>query len=464
MIHYDTSVFWRNIFKLDGSVFPKALQVALPCGLATAALRWGMNKDLVNALEIDPTAWSGFNFALGFLIVFRTSQGYARFWDGCTFIHQMRAEWFDAASSACAFCKHSQADPEAILVFKNILVRLFSMLHAAALGEVEAADGDSSTAAFDFELLDPQGLDDESLATLKSSDSKVELLFTWIMQLVVEQIETGVQSIPAPILSRFFQEAANGMVAFHEACKIAHIPFPFPYAQTCDLLLILHWLAVPVVVAQWVPDPAFAGFIAALPVFTMWSLNLIAVEIEGPFGRDKNDIDGSAIQVIMNRDLTMLMRETTSRTPSLSETAIPIGKSVKNKSGRALGSMSLNDAWKPIVCCVEEECIIIDEEVPTALGVRGAQEREERARRQSTYLTESSHSSRTDASDSQKSGKRTRCHAKDDHLSVCRNQPSTSDGPGNCFPNNLSPTSRSSLSESQDSHYSTEVKLTVCHV
>jgi len=84
-------------------------------------------------------------------------------------------------------------------------------------------------------------------------------------------------------LSRSFQEIANGMVAFHEAVKISSIPFPFPYAQTCDLLLMIHWLMMPIVMAQWTAQPVWAFVFAFVQVLILWALNFIATEMENPF-------------------------------------------------------------------------------------------------------------------------------------------------------------------------------------
>merc|ERR1719428_1425978 len=80
----------------------------------------------------ETQVWSSFSVLVGFLIVFRTSQAYNRFWDGCTATHQMRAEWFDACSALVAFCRYSKAGDAAIMRFTHILVRLFSMLHVCA--------------------------------------------------------------------------------------------------------------------------------------------------------------------------------------------------------------------------------------------------------------------------------------------------------------------------------------------
>ena len=74
--------------------------------------------------------WGGFSFLVGFLVVFRTSQAYSRFWDGGTLTHQMMGDWFDAVSSLVAFCTGSKAGEDKVTNFKHILLRLFSLLHA----------------------------------------------------------------------------------------------------------------------------------------------------------------------------------------------------------------------------------------------------------------------------------------------------------------------------------------------
>mmetsp|Transcript_44893 Transcript_44893/g.100928 ORF Transcript_44893/g.100928 Transcript_44893/m.100928 type:complete len:568 (+) Transcript_44893:23-1726(+) len=319
--------FVVNVFQLYGSVFPKALKISVPVCMLTAAL-----VSLVYDLELMPyfqdpdsvmsdnAVWGGFSFFVGFLVVFRTSQAYSRFWEGCTSTHKMGAEWFDSCSALMAFTKASPADPNLILKFQNTLIRLFSMLHAAALGEIEDCgeiDDYTNVSAFNMELIDAGYIDEDSLRTIRDSDAKVELIFQWIQQLIVENIGTGVLAIAPPILTRSFQEIANGMVHFHDALKISNVPFPFPYAQTCDCLLLLHWFIVPFVVSQWCEKAWWAGVFSFIQVFTLWSLNLIAVELENPFGTDPNDIDGEKMQMEMNNHLRMLFRDSTRKTPTL---------------------------------------------------------------------------------------------------------------------------------------------------
>merc|ERR1719220_1142000 len=112
--------------------------------------------------------------------------------------------------------------------------------------------------------------------------------------------QVGVLAVPAPILSHFFQEMGHGMVCFQAAIKVSSIPFPFPFAQTCDCLLIIHWFATPLVVCQWFTSPWWAALFTFIIVFFFWVLNSIAVEIENPFGPDANDIDCHALQRQVN--------------------------------------------------------------------------------------------------------------------------------------------------------------------
>jgi len=106
-------------------------------------------------------------------------------------------------------------------------------------------------------------------------------------------------------------------VCFQEAIKISSIPFPFPYAQTCDALLIIHWIMTPLVVSQWFTSPFWAGLFTFITVFIFWVLNSIAVEIENPFGTDPNDIDCEGLQHQLNRQLLQLLTRQQQKTPTL---------------------------------------------------------------------------------------------------------------------------------------------------
>merc|ERR1719265_1633893 len=146
-------------------------------------------------------------------------------------------------------------------------------------------------------------VDHDSRVKLKSSHCPLELILTWLENLMGVGQDTGVINVAPPILSRAFQTLANGMIAFHDAAKVAETPYPLPYAQTCDLLLLLHWCIAPFTFAQ---------------VFVFWSLNLTAREIEDPFGRDANDVDLHSLQNEFILVLSSLLHEDVPIVPRVS--------------------------------------------------------------------------------------------------------------------------------------------------
>lgn len=196
------------------------------------------------------------------------------------------------------------------------------MLHAAAMSEIEETEGareDTNLVnAFKYPLIDPSSFDEKTLEAVRDSRCKTELVFQWVQQLVVDNIRSNVLSIPPPVLTRCFQELSNGMVAFHCAIKIASVPFPFPYAQTCNLLLVIHWVLTPVVASNWSSSWYSALIFSFVQVFVLWNLNFIAVELENPFGQDDNDIDARAMQNELNEHLKMLVSVEAVRLPTLS--------------------------------------------------------------------------------------------------------------------------------------------------
>jgi len=201
------------------------------------------------------------------------------------------------------------------------------------LAELEDSNGKDvkNIAAFKYHLIDVEGIDEETLNTIKSCPAKTELLFHWIEQMVVENMHTGIMSIPAPILTRAFQELSRGLIEFYDAMKISQVPFPFPYAQVCDSLLLIHWCLVPFVACSWVREIWWGAIFSFVQVFFYWSLTFIAVELENPFGMDDNDLNAELMQEEGNAQILMLLQPSTQRIPQLSkagrgETSEPVGE------------------------------------------------------------------------------------------------------------------------------------------
>merc|ERR1711957_656215 len=109
--------------------------------------------------------------------------------------------------------------------------------------------------------------------------------------------------VPPPILSRAFQELSRGMVNLNNVRKIKEIPFPFPYAQMIQVMLLVHWIVTPCIAAHLVNSAWAAAACAFFVTCAFWSLIYVAREIDHPFGEDANDFNMAEMQQIMNSSL-----------------------------------------------------------------------------------------------------------------------------------------------------------------
>jgi len=268
-------------------------------------------------IEIHSAAFSGFTFTLGFVLVFRTNQSYCRFWESTTSATMMRSKLFEASASLASFASCSKQPPEDIDMFIHKIVRLVSLLHASAL-DLMCGISDKR-----FPVIDLAGLESASLQYLYDLpyDLRVDVIFQWISGLVVESIGSGLLAAPAPIVSRVFQELELSRSELHHVLQVTTIPIPFPYAQASSVWLIVYTIFTPIIMVPWTPHPVVTFAITFFLVLSLWSLELIAVEIENPFGDDVNDLPVKDFQEDFNKRLLVLLHPQTRHVPELTSQA-----------------------------------------------------------------------------------------------------------------------------------------------
>jgi len=300
------------IFKVKGSIFPKALVWATSCAIFTCLISTHLKAHpTVEKFASGPTisCWASFTGMVGFLLGLRTQIAYSRFWEGGTLLQEVRGVWFNATSNLIAFSNSSHAQKEDVAKFRQFLVRLMSLLYCTALQQVASVDDAQ------FEVLDQSGIEKASLVYLSSARDRCEVVMQWIQRLIVENTNNSVIPIAPPILSRVFQELSNGIVAVNNAKKIREFPFPFPYAQMITTFLILIWAFTPFLVAVAVESIPFGTAISFVILFAFWSMNYVAAELELPFGDDPNDLPVAMLQVHFNESLMMLLNPLVSTPP-----------------------------------------------------------------------------------------------------------------------------------------------------
>jgi len=267
--------------------------------------KWGIDRNL----DMSMSQLASYNFVLGFLVVFRSQQAYSRFWEGATIVQQVRGEWFNAISSCFAFCTINPDKQEEVAKFQHLLIRLASLLYCTALQQIAVLEDEA------FEILDIDGISQESLSYLAQAPEKSLVILQWMQCLIVRSCENGIVSAPPPIVSRIYQELSRGIVNIVNAQKITDIIFPFPYAQMVSVMLMISSVVTPVVMATIMEDIFWCGLLTFMSVFCFWSINYIASEIEMPFGDDENDLPVANLQHSMNGALVMLIQDQCKRAP-----------------------------------------------------------------------------------------------------------------------------------------------------
>lgn len=208
----------------------------------------------------------------------------------------------NAVSNLIAFSSVDPCKRDEVAAFQHLLVRLMSLLFQAALQELAEADDEK------FITLGVDGIDELHLDHVDASPDASDVLLLWIQKLIVQCQYSGIVPIAPPILSRVFQELSNGIIDFQNTKQITDFPFPFPYAQMISVFLLLHYIGSPFLASLLISDPTAASLVTFVTVFSVWSANYIAAEIEMPFGTDPNDLPLGAMQLSFNLRLKSLMQ------------------------------------------------------------------------------------------------------------------------------------------------------------
>mmetsp|Transcript_55278 Transcript_55278/g.152204 ORF Transcript_55278/g.152204 Transcript_55278/m.152204 type:complete len:399 (-) Transcript_55278:218-1414(-) len=327
MIEYQMQK-WYDLFgfsllcRVSGSVFPMSVGQAAPAAVL-AGVVWFYLNDVDSEGGTVSQAWFGFQFALGFLTVFRTQLAYSRYWEGATLMGRIRGQWFNATSNLFAFCSVKEEKEHQVHHFQQYLVRLVSLLHCAALQQV--ADMEEEC----FEILQVQGIEPTGLKFLdEHGEERCFILLQWIQRLIMDSQANGVLSAPAPIISRVFQEFGQGIVNIQDAEKLTTVKFPFPFAQTLSFMLVLTSVVTPIVSGILIEQLHWAVLFTFLSVFSLFSINNIAMEIELPFGDDANDLPLHELQRYLNKLLNMLLLHGTQMPPKFSCDEKDLGKKI----------------------------------------------------------------------------------------------------------------------------------------
>jgi len=314
--------------------FYVSLAISIPCGLLGGLLKYWQSEISPNMLRnviTDNAVYDALYVVVALLCAFRVNAAYLKFWSGATYVYHITGDLFDGTSDIVAFARTSKKSAEDVDDFIQLLIRLVSLLNSVIFAELEAGadhqhgdhskDGQNLPASYNFDLIDVQGIDEESLDRLLDSNKKVELCYQWLCMHIVEAMDSNMFDVAPVIIARTFGDFTSALENFHHAQKITEVPFPFPYQMSLQLMLVCHWIITPIVTVDWTDNIFWTAGFCMTATFSLWFFFGVAVELDAPFSHTRNSVDMRYLQKLLNHRLLAIVDAFRKPTPTLLNTA-----------------------------------------------------------------------------------------------------------------------------------------------
>mmetsp|Transcript_5835 Transcript_5835/g.18073 ORF Transcript_5835/g.18073 Transcript_5835/m.18073 type:complete len:413 (+) Transcript_5835:91-1329(+) len=306
------------------STFRFAVKAAIPSTLLAACLKLldeYLQYDFLGDIMPDVGLFTGLNFSTSFFIIFRTSQAYARFDRGAELACLVVSDFSDSAALLLALSRAASCSENDARAFRHTLVRLVSLLSLLCLSELAFHESVDLDRVYTGKLIDVQGLDPRIMWSLRRARCKPEVAFSHVQNLVADNLDRALK-IPPPLLSCALSELGRGMLSFHRALDLLHVPFPFPYLVITEVLVLIYSCAMPFVICTWARGLFGAASWTFMMTFIMWCMLDMASELDMPFGESVNDLDLGSMQDRLNERLLNLLEASEMPPASLTPSAV----------------------------------------------------------------------------------------------------------------------------------------------
>jgi putative membrane protein len=226
----------------------------------------------VDNLDKLIAVYSLVGFAISLLLVFRTNTAYDRWWEG-------RRKWGELVNDS-----------------RNLSVKLNAMLSdaetkkyfARLIGVFVMSMKEHLRNGVDLEQLELT--EEEKKIAGKSSHipaTTVSWMHIKIQQLIQQNQLTGDNA-------KLLDKNLNGFLDACGACeRIKNTPIPFSYSLFLKKFIFIYVVTLPL--AFVTSFGYFSAFIATFVFYVLVSMEVLAEEIEDPFGNDDNDLPTDTI-------------------------------------------------------------------------------------------------------------------------------------------------------------------------
>ena len=272
MIKYNPKLWFTHIFKLYKS---DTLKMLFPEIILVSVYTWGINfllhKDFPDSnLKLFKNAYSIhtlIGFVMGLLLVFRTNTAYDRWWEG-------RKQWGALVNNtrhAAVKINTLIPDSDEKADFIQLIIAFPAVLknHLREINNIEELD-----------------LKEELKRELKKYDhlpnGLATLMYKQLNKWKSNKIITDVDLL-------LIDKEIKSFVDILGACeRIKNTPIPFSYTIFIKKFIFIYVLTLPF---GFIPDFGYWSIgITAFVFYVFVSIEIIAEEIEDPFGLDDNDL------------------------------------------------------------------------------------------------------------------------------------------------------------------------------
>lgn len=293
MINYNSRGWISSIFLFKRSdtlrqLFPTILVVSL-----YAAALVHIETTMMKLPENSPVKHFGvlqtlLSFVISMLLVFRTNTAYDRWWEGRKHWGALVNNSRNLAIKVNAMLPHTETKHRH---FFRQIIPLFSkalQLHLQAETTRLELDEEPHPEIPDFD------------STKHVPNQVAGLITTRVNMLYKEGLITGEQLITLDSEVRSFLDICG-------ACeRIKNTPIPYSYSVFIKKFLFLYILTLPIGLAFSLHYLAVP--VAAIVSYVLGSLEMIAEEIEDPFGKDENDLPMSKIAANIQKNIEDILR------------------------------------------------------------------------------------------------------------------------------------------------------------
>jgi putative membrane protein len=268
MINYNPKRWWHVLLSFHRSpIFATLLLDVLGVGLYTGIIVWIELRFNIQD-PLGPAILSLLGIILGLVLVFRTNTAYDRWWEG-------RRLWGQLTNVSRALARQLDALlPAGAEARRREYAELLASWPAALMLRLRGV-----------EIEEPGRLSGELVKAVQGDVRSGSLPREAIVSLT-------------PLLSAF-DDIQGGCE------RILKTPIPFSYSSHIKQFVVLYAVAMPFALAR---EFGYGAIIASMFIFfSTMGLELLATEVEEPFGQDRNDLPLDDIATGIARDVRAIL-------------------------------------------------------------------------------------------------------------------------------------------------------------